>query len=211
MSRFTVTAVLALAAGPVAPAAMGAGTLLWGDNFNAYPDQASLLANYVGSGSSNTGGPTSQFFDLGVPTPDGGNTTQSVRYHDPLTAGTTMPDLARDINSTSIKATDAVPILWQYDFYWDGLGNKRVTSGLRNIGVGHVLREAMQAAKPRDIGDGFNVKCKDRKHVRGRAAIDKPVKFIRSPETAVLGSQRSGRSARGTDRCRTVSCGASDA
>ncbi len=32
--------------------------------------------------------------------------------------------------------TDASPLVWQFDFFWDGAGNKRVSGGLRDNGVG---------------------------------------------------------------------------
>jgi hypothetical protein len=115
------------------PGAFGAGTVLWQDNFNSYANQGAMLSVYNGNGS--TGSPSqASIFDLGVPSPDAGNTTQSVNYHDMPASGSGVPNLAKDINTgaTPIKATDATPILWQYDFYWDGAGNKRVSGGLRN-------------------------------------------------------------------------------
>jgi hypothetical protein len=132
-----VTPVLTLAALAVAaPAALGAGTTLFQDNFDSYADQSALLSAYNGPGSTGSPAP-SAMFNLGVPDPDAGNTTQAVNYHDMPGSGTGVSVLDHTFQSFSdanaIKPSDETPIVWSFDFYWDGLGNKRVSSGLRSI------------------------------------------------------------------------------
>ena len=50
-------------------------------------------------------------------------------------------DNLRTFNDANVLPTDAAPIVWKFDYFWDGdtTGNKRLTMGLRDDGNGNPL------------------------------------------------------------------------
>lgn len=109
-------------------AAVAAGALLIGgistakavvllqDNFESYANTAAMNAAWnapaVGPGT------------LDITT---GNPGQSMFHPGGLTNKRLF---------TETVATDAMPIVWEFDMFWDGAGNKRISGGLRDNGVG---------------------------------------------------------------------------
>ncbi|MCA9261042.1 MAG: PEP-CTERM sorting domain-containing protein [Planctomycetales bacterium] len=49
--------------------------------------------------------------------------------------------------------TDAAPIVWEFDFYDDGEGNKRLTGGLRDNGAGAALGALLEMGRYNDLAN----------------------------------------------------------
>lgn len=91
------------------------------DDFESYADTTALRQPGAwGDAGANT--LTSYTLDTAV-----GNPSQSLRSEGGPTAKHIFPETT---------PTDAQPLLWEFDFFWDGAGNKRLTGGLRDNGVG---------------------------------------------------------------------------
>jgi hypothetical protein len=104
----------------LAPAAFGAaGTVLLQDDFEAYADTPAMQANW-GSG--------------GLGTLDNSQGSNAMSHP----GGT---DNIRTFNDAGVLPTDAAPIVWQFDYYFDDdpNGTKRLTMGLRDDGNGNPL------------------------------------------------------------------------
>jgi len=91
------------------------------DNFESYADTTAL--RQAGAwGDAGASALTTFTLDTAV-----GNPVQSLRSEGGATAKHIFPETT---------PTDAQPLLWEFDFYWDGVGNKRLSGGLRDNGVG---------------------------------------------------------------------------
>lgn len=110
--------VAAIAAGAllIGGASTAKAVVLLQDDFESYADTAGMNAAWNGA-------------PVGLGTLDQveGNPGQSMLHP----GGTTN----KRVFAETI-ATDAMPITWEFDFLWDGAGNKRLSGGLRDNGVG---------------------------------------------------------------------------
>ena len=95
---------------------------MFSDNFESYADTTALRQPGAW-GDAGANALTSFTLDTVV-----GNPGQSLR------SDGTGPTAKHIFPETT--PTDAQPLLWQFDFYWDGAGNKRMTGGLRDNGIG---------------------------------------------------------------------------
>jgi hypothetical protein len=120
MSHALIRSTLVAAAFAAVPAAYGAETILLQDDFESYADTAAMNAVW----NANPGNTST--LNTSLPGPTEGSFTKSL--NNTPTAGS--QHAARTITTTS--PSDEVPILWQFDYFWDGTGNKRMTGGLRN-------------------------------------------------------------------------------
>jgi hypothetical protein len=113
-------------------AAAHGGTLLV-DDFESYADTTAMNAAWnepaIGVGTLDTAN---------------GNPGQSMDHP----GGTTNKRLF-----PATVPTDAAPIIWEFDFFDDAEGNKRVTGGLRDNGGGAGLNSILEMGRYNDIAD----------------------------------------------------------
>ncbi|HZZ43721.1 MAG TPA: dockerin type I repeat-containing protein [Tepidisphaeraceae bacterium] len=129
MSRSYILSALTLATlAVVTPATYGAGSLILQDNFESYPDTASMNAVWNGNPASTSTLSTNR---PGIVT----DTTTQALNNSPTASGQQAQEA---INPTAIKPSNTNPIFWQFDYFWDGTGNKRMTAGIR-MGSNYIL------------------------------------------------------------------------
>jgi hypothetical protein len=100
------------------PAASGA--VIFSDDFESYANTAAMNAVGAWGDASSTANP-------GTLATAVGNPGQSMLHPGGATAKHIFAETT---------PTDTSPLVWEFDFFWDGSGNKRISGGLRDNGVG---------------------------------------------------------------------------
>src|SRR3977135_1585293 len=93
-------------------AATGKAATIFADNFESYANTAAMQTVW--------GSPAPGTLDTA-----NGNPGQSLKH----TGG-----VSNTHSIAATPATDASPLIWQFDFLDDGVGNKRFTGALRDVG-----------------------------------------------------------------------------
>jgi hypothetical protein len=106
---------LVAAAAGVSTAADAA--VIFSDNFESYADTAAMQAVWGSAG-------------VGTLDPTTGNPGKSIKFNVATTAAVT----SNQHTITGTTPSDANPITWEFDFLDDGIGNKRITGALRDVG-----------------------------------------------------------------------------
>lgn len=111
----------------------GEAALLLSDDFESYADTDALNAAWnepaTGAGTLDDAN---------------GNPGQSLSHPGGVTQKRTF---------AATVATDAVPIVWEFDLLDDGVGDKRITGGLRDDGGGAGLNSILEMGRYNDIAD----------------------------------------------------------
>ncbi len=101
-------------------AATANAATIFSDDFESYTSTAQMNAAGAWGDAASTANPGTLDTALGNP-------GQSLSHPGGATAKHIFPETV---------PTDATPLVWQFDMYWDGAGNKRISGGLRDNGVG---------------------------------------------------------------------------